>query len=98
MQFVVVAHDGKNMLEKRMSVRPGHLENIARMKAKGQVVIAGGILDDEGKMAGSVLVLDFENRDQLDEYLAKEPYYTKHVWEDVRIDRYNAVVINNQSV
>ena len=67
MQFVVVAHDGKNMLEKRMSVRPGHLENIARMKAKGQVVIAGGILDDEGKMAGSVLVLDFENRDQLDE-------------------------------
>ena len=33
MQFVVVAHDGKNMLEKRMSVRPGHLENIARMKA-----------------------------------------------------------------
>ena len=49
-------------------------------------------------MAGSVLVLDFENRDQLDEYLANEPYYTEHVWEDVRIDRYNAVVINNQSV
>ena len=30
MQFVITAYDGENMLEKRMSVRPRHLENMAR--------------------------------------------------------------------
>ena len=31
---------------------------------------AGGMLDDDGKMIGSLLVMEFENREQLDEYLA----------------------------
>ena len=64
MQFVVNDHDGKNMLEKRMEVRPRHLENMTRNKE--HVVCAGGILDEAGKPIGSVLVLDFESRDQLD--------------------------------
>ena len=38
------------MPEKRMSVRPRHLEG---MKALGtQIICAGGLLDDEGKMKG----------------------------------------------
>ena len=40
MQFIVKAYDGKNMLEKRMAVRPRHLEG---MKALGkQIICAGG--------------------------------------------------------
>ena len=27
---------------------------------------AGGMLDDDGKMIGSLLVMEFENREQLD--------------------------------
>ena len=98
MQFVIMGFDGPNMLEKRMSVRPGHLANIARMKEKGQVIIAGGMLDEEGKLKGSVLVLKVENKAELDEYLANEPYYTEHVWQEVRIEPYNAVVVENKSV
>ena len=67
MQFVVTAYDGKDMLEKRMSVRGRHLENIAKVKEKGHVVCAGGILDEQGKPKGSVLVLDFENEDLFNE-------------------------------
>ena len=33
MQFVVKAYDGKGMLEKRMAVRPRHLEGMARLGA-----------------------------------------------------------------
>ena len=41
MQFLVKAYDGKGMLEKRMEVRPRHLEG---MKALGkQVIVAGGL-------------------------------------------------------
>ena len=29
-QFMIRAYDGENMLEKRMAVRPQHLENLAK--------------------------------------------------------------------
>ena len=59
MQYIVRAYDGENMLEKRMEVRPRHLENMS--KINGKVLFAGGLLDDEGKMKGSVLILDFDD-------------------------------------
>lgn len=96
MQFVVNAHDGKNMLEKRMEVRPRHLENMTRNKE--HVVCAGGILDEAGKPIGSVLVLDFESRDQLDAYLAGEPYIIEKVWEDVRVEPLNVVIVKGEKV
>lgn len=37
---------------------------------KDLILCAGGMLDDDGKMIGSLLVMEFENREQLDEYLA----------------------------
>ena len=40
MQYAIIAHDGKGMLEKRLVVRQRHLENIARIK--GKVICAGG--------------------------------------------------------
>ena len=58
MQFLIKAYDGEGMLEKRMEVRPRHLEG---MKALGkQIICAGGLLDDSGKMKGSVLIVDFQ--------------------------------------
>lgn len=47
MQFIIKAYDGKGMLDKRMEVRPHHLECIERIKE--HVICAGGLLDDEGK-------------------------------------------------
>ncbi len=96
MQFVVNAHDGKNMLEKRMEVRPRHLENMTRNKE--HVICAGGILDEAGKPIGSVLVLDFESRDQLDAYLAGEPYIIEKVWEDVKVEPLNVVIVKGEKV
>ena len=96
MQFVIVANDGKNMLEKRLEVRPRHLENMA--KIKGKVICAGGILDDEGKMAGSVLILELASRELLDEYLANEPYILEKVWENVRVEQMNVVILNGEKV
>ena len=98
MQFFVTAHDGQNMLEKRMSVRPRHLENIARVKEYGSIICAGGILDSEGKPAGSVLVMDFESRDLLDRYLASEPYIAENVWADVSVESMNVVIVNDEKV
>ena len=51
MQFVIKAYDGEGMLDKRMEVRPLHLEGMERLKK--HLIAAGGLLDDEGKLKGS---------------------------------------------
>ncbi len=96
MQFVITARDGKNRLERRMAVRPRHLENMGRIK--GKVICAGGLLDEEGWMAGSVMILDFASRALLEEYLASEPYILEHVWEDVSVAPVNVVIVNGEKV
>ena len=93
MQFVIKAYDGEGKLEKRMEVRPRHLEGMAELGS--HVVCAGGLLDEEGKMKGSLIVVNFENREELDAYLAREPYVTEHVWEKIEVERMNVVIVNS---
>ena len=94
MQFLIKAYDGEGMLEKRMEVRPRHLEG---MKALGQQIIcAGGLLDDEGKMKGSALVMEFENCAALDDYLKNEPYVIEGVWKKVEVEIMNVVLVNGE--
>ena len=90
MQFIIKAYDGEGMLDKRMEIRPRHLEGIERIKE--HVICAGGLLDDEGKMKGSVLIMEYENREQLDEYLANEPYVQENVWQKIEVERMNVVI------
>lgn len=90
MQFVIKAYDGEGMLAKRMEVRPRHLEGMERLGS--HVICAGGLFDDEGKMKGSMLVMEFESREQLDDYLANEPYVHEHVWEKIEVERINVVI------
>ena len=59
-QFVITAYDGEGMLDKRMEVRPRHFEGMEKMKE--HILCAGGMLDKDGKIIGSLLVMEFENR------------------------------------
>ena len=90
MHFLVKAYDGEGMLEKRLMVRPRHLEGMARLGE--HVICAGGLLDSSGKMKGSVLVLDFADHSELDAYLADEPYVQEQVWEKIEVERMNVVI------
>ena len=92
MQFIIRAYDGENKLEKRMEVRPRHLEGMSRLK--DHVICAGGLLDEEGKMKGSVLVMEYPDRAAVDAYLASEPYVLEHVWEKIVVERMNVVIAN----
>jgi len=90
MQFIVKAYDGEGMLEKRMAVRPRHLEGMARISS--HVICAGGLLDESGKMKGSVLIMDFPDRSGLETYLSSEPYVREGVWEKIEVERMNVVI------
>ncbi len=96
MQFIIKAYDGENMLEKRMAVRPHHLENMG--KVKGRILCAGGLLDEEGKMNGSVLVMEFDSKELLEDYLSSEPYVLERVWEKIEVEPVNVVLLNGEKV
>jgi hypothetical protein len=96
MQFVITAYDGEGMLAKRMEVRPRHLEGMEKMKK--HIICAGGLLDDAGKLKGSVLVMEFQHREELDEYLANEIYVVEHVWEKIVVERMNVVYANGERI
>ena len=66
------------------------MEGVARLS--GHVICAGGLLDEAGKMKGSVLVMDFADLSELDAYLAGEPYVQEHVWEKIEVERMNVVI------
>ena len=94
MQFLVKAYDGEGKLNKRMEVRPRHLEG---MKALGkQVIVAGGLLDNAGRMKGSALVMEFPDRIALDAYLTSEPYVVEGVWQKIEVETMNVVLVNGE--
>ncbi len=97
MQFLLVAFDGTDneALERRMKARPGHLENVAVLKKRGEFLLGGAILDDEGKMIGSMIIYEFPNRALLDKCLENEPYIIKGVWEKIDIRPYRLAHIEN---
>ena len=45
-------------------------------------------------MKGSVLIMDFPSRKELDQYMADEPYVLEHVWEKIEVERLNVVLVN----
>ena len=97
MQFLIVAFDGTDpdALERRMKARPGHLENVAVLKKRGEFLLGGAILDDQGKMIGSMIVYEFPDRALLDKCLENEPYIINKVWEKIDIRPYRLAHIEN---
>ena len=94
MQFLVRAYDGEGKLSKRMEVRPRHLEGMKKLGS--HIICAGGLLDEEGKMKGSALVMEFPDRAALDAYLAGEPYVVAGVWQKIEVEVMNVVLVNGE--
>ncbi len=94
MQFVVIAYVGTDAgaQDRRLAARPAHLENARRMKAAGTLLTGGAILDDHGTMIGSLLLVDFPSRTELDAWLASDAYVTGDVWRKVEARPFRVAV------
>jgi uncharacterized protein YciI len=94
MQFVIIARDGTDpeAPTRRQAVRPAHLEGIRPLVERGNILVGGAILDEVGTMVGSVIMADFPTREELDAWLAVDPYVTEGVWQEVEVQPYRAAV------
>lgn len=87
MQWLIIARDGQDedAERRRLAARSAHLENAARLQARGHLLIGGALVDDAGRMIGSACVAQFATRDELDEWLRTDPYVTSGVWQRIEI-------------
>ncbi len=82
MQFLVIGCDGtdEQALSRRLTAREAHLAGVLKMKEEGKAIFGTAMLDDRGNMNGSIMVVDFPSREELDAWLSIEPYVTEKVW------------------
>jgi len=94
-QYLVTGYDytDEGALERRMNIRPHHLDGVKQLKANGNFIAAAAFLNDEGNMIGSVMMLQFESEEQLDAWKLAEPYVTQNVWESVDVKPIKVAVI-----
>ncbi|MGI3170888.1 YciI family protein [Pseudooceanicola sp. C21-150M6] len=84
-QFALICRDAPGVLEKRLAARAEHMAGLKVEKAAGRIVDGGAIIDDDGNMAGSVVLCAFEDRAGLDAYLEREVYAREGIWGDIEI-------------
>lgn len=87
MQFVIIAHDGEDdgALARRLAAREQHLALTAAAVKAGEQLVGAALLDDAGKMRGSVMIVEYPSRKEVDEWLSKEPYVTGGVWKKIEV-------------
>jgi len=83
MQFMAYCLDKPGALTIRMANRPDHVEYLA--SNNGRLVFAGPLMDEDDNMMGSLLVLEVENRAEMDRFLADDPYAKAGLFQSVTV-------------
>lgn len=89
MRYAVICRDRPGALQVRMDNRQAHLDYIA---ATGVVEMAGPFLDAEGKMCGSLLILEVEGRAAAEAWAAGDPYAKAGLFAEVTVQEWKKVV------
>ena len=88
MHFLVLAWDYRSEegVAQRDATRRGPRRfHPAALWEQGHVLLGAGILDEQGVIRGSLVVVDYPSREEVDRYLESEPFATSEVWERVEV-------------
>lgn len=90
MAYIIIALDREGAAEERAKRRIPHLNFIG--SRQNQVIFGGPILTESEEMVGSLMILDFSNRQALDAHLAEDPYFASGLYEAVIIRKTRKIV------
>jgi uncharacterized protein len=87
MLFLVIAKDGTDAdaPARRQQVREAHLEGARALASTGVLQVGGAILDPNGGMIGSALVVEAEDEATLRSVLEADVYHRARVWQSFEI-------------
>ena len=89
MLIALIAHDKPGALALRMENRQAHL---AYIEATGVVAQAGPLLDAQGQMAGSLVVLEVPDMAAAESWAANDPYAQAGLFADVQLHAWKRVI------
>jgi uncharacterized protein YciI len=91
MLFAILCRDKKDALPVRLANREAHLAYIKESWVS-KIVTAGPIFGADGQsMAGSLLIMDLEDRAEAEAYLAGDPYGKAGLFENCEVWPYKKV-------
>jgi len=88
-KVVLVAKDKAGALPVRMENRPLHVEYL---KGSPEVEQAGPILNADGDMCGSVIILNVEDMADAEAWAKADPYAKAGLFESVELLPWNRVI------
>ncbi|BBU59133.1 hypothetical protein KU6B_53980 [Mameliella alba] len=89
MLIALIAHDKPGALQIRKDTRDAHLDYL---KSTGVVSQAGPLLDDEGAMIGSLVILDVADKAAAEEWAANDPYAKAGLFQSVTLTAWKKVI------
>lgn len=94
MQFLVIARDGTDpeAPARRQAARESHLEGSRSHAANGSLLLAGPLLDEQGGMIGSALVMEVDDEEALWAILHADAYHQTGVWQSYEVLPFRRVV------
>ena len=98
MLYAIISTDTENSLEKRMSVRPKHIERLNQLKSEGRLVIAGPhpAIDNndpgEAGFTGSLVIAQFDSLKEAQSWANDDPYMESGAYESVIVKPFKKVL------
>jgi uncharacterized protein YciI len=98
MLYAVISQDVENSLEKRMAVRPAHIERLNNLKNEGRLILAGPhpAIDNnepgEAGFTGSLVVAEFDSLEDAQAWADADPYMASGAYESVIVKPFKKVL------
>ncbi|MGR2867131.1 YciI family protein [Vibrio vulnificus] len=97
MWYVIFSQDVENSLEKRLSVRPQHLERLQALQDEGRLLTAGPMpaidSDNPGDagFTGSTVIAEFPSLQEAQAWADADPYIASGVYANVIVKPFKKV-------
>jgi uncharacterized protein YciI len=97
MLYAIFAEDVVDSLEKRLAIRPAHLERLQSLQNQGKLVLAGPhpAIDAENPGAagftGSLIVAEFNSLEEAQTWANADPYLAAGIYARVTVKPFKQV-------
>jgi uncharacterized protein YciI len=94
MLYLVIAKDGTDAdaPARRQAVRSEHLEKVKPAVESGFVMLGGALLNKEGGMVGSAMILDAPSEEEVWAFLKQDVYSKGNVWQNFEVHPFRIAV------
>ncbi len=98
MLYAIISQDVENSLEKRMKVRPAHVERLNILKDEGRLILAGPhpAIDNnepgEAGFTGSLVVAEFDRLEDAQTWADADPYLESGAYASVIVKPFKKVL------